>query len=187
MNTRVHHRAGALAAIAGAVLTSPTAAAQLTDLSAPQPAAAAPFADTRLEVPRRGVLMALRDLTGDRALELLRVDDSGVLARRLADDGTYETRGSLMAWPASTVGWDLADLTGTGRTDLLLVADGKTIQRASLLPEGGWSEPEDLFEAATYLPSGIARVPFARDIDGDGLLDLVLPGPGRFHVRLNRG
>ncbi len=187
MNTRVHHRAGALAAIAGAVLTSPTAAAQLTDLSAAQPAAAAPFADTRLEVPRRGVLMALRDLTGDRALELLRVDDSGVLARRLADDGTYETRGSLMAWPASTVGWDLADLTGTGRTDLLLVADGKTIQRASLLPEGGWSEPEDLFEAATYLPSGIARVPFARDIDGDGLLDLVLPGPGRFHVRLNRG
>ena len=187
MNTRVHHRAGALAAFAGALLASPSAAAQLTDLAAAQPADTSPFGDTRLEVPRRGVLMALRDLTGDRALELLRVDDKGVLARRLTEDGTYETRGSLLAWPASTVGWDLADLDGNGRTDLLLVADGKTIQRTSLLPEGGWSEPEDLFEAATYLPSGVARVPFARDIDGDGLLDLVLPGPGRFHIRLNRG
>ena len=143
MSTPVHHRAGALAALAGAVLISAPAAAQLEDLASAQPAADAPFADTRVEVPRRGVLMALRDLTGDRALELLRVDERGVLARRLTEDGTC----SLMPWPASTVGWDLADLDGSGRTDLLLVADGKTIQRMSLLPGGGWSEPVDLFES----------------------------------------
>ena len=46
----------------------------------------------------------------------------------------------------------------------------------SLLPGGGWSGPVDLFESATYLPSGVARVPFARDIDGDRLMTSSCPG-----------
>ena len=159
MSTPVHHRAGALAALAGAVLISAPAAAQLEDLASAQPAADAPFADTRVEVPRRGVLMALRDLTGDRALELLRVDERGVLARRLTEDGTYETGGSLC--PGRR-----APSAGTCRPRGKRAhgprgsPTGK--RSAHVLLPGGWSEPVDLFESATYLPSGVARVPFAR-------------------------
>lgn len=175
-----------------------TAGAQLSDLTAlpavPAGLAAAAakaedaaFAETRLEVPRNGVTLALRDMTGDGRLELVHVDGGGVLVRRLGADGVYEQRGALMPWPGTTVGWDLVDLEGEGRTDLVLVADGRSVQRVGFLPTGAWGSPETLFETNTYLPAGVARVPFGRDVDGDGRLDLVLPGPGRFHIRLGRG
>lgn len=145
------------------------------------------FAETKLEIPMRGVTLALRDLTGDGELELVRIDAGGVHVRALDEEKTYSRVGTLLPWPNETIGWDLADLDGDGHTSLLMVADGRTISRVRFTKERGWAEPEALFEAGTYLPFGVAHVPFARDIDADGQLDLVLPGPGRFHVRLNRG
>ncbi len=155
----------------------------------PQEGAVGPegFHETRIDLPRRGVTLALRDLTGDGAQELVRVDAGGALARRLGKGGSYEVQGALLPWPGTTVGWDMADLEGAGRTDLLMVADGRTATRVRFDQDTGWAQPKALFETNTYLPSGVARVPFARDIDADGRLDLVMPGPGRFHVRLNRG
>lgn len=184
--------------LAGIALLSAAAAAQLTDVAslplAPLPARGAatqaqtgPFVETRLEVPRRGVVLALRDMTGDGAQELVRVDRGGIMVRRLSPTGAYEPNGALLPWPGPTVGWDLADLEGEGRFDLVMVSDGRTVERLRFLPGGSWGEPEALFTTGTYLPAGVARVPFARDIDDDGLNDLVLPGPGRFHIRLNRG
>ncbi|MEM8713432.1 MAG: VCBS repeat-containing protein, partial [Planctomycetota bacterium] len=155
--------------------------------SAGTQSAATSFSETRLSVQRRGTTLALRDLTGNGALELLRIDANGILVRPLQPSGVYAQSGTLMPWRDATVGWDLADVDGDGRTELLLVTDGKSMTSRSFSQEAGWSEPAELFQAATYLPAGVARVPFARDIDGDGLLDLVVPGPGRFHLRLNRG
>ncbi|MFT5732762.1 MAG: hypothetical protein ACJA2W_001576 [Planctomycetota bacterium] len=145
------------------------------------------FAETRLSVNRRGTTLALRDLTGNGALELVRIDGSGVLVRQLRPNGVYAETGTLFPWRTATVGWDLADLNGDGRTEMLLVTDGKSITTMSFDAASGWGERKELFQAATYLPAGVARVPFARSIDGDDRLDLVLPGPGRFHLRLNRG
>ncbi len=147
----------------------------------------ADFTETRLETPRFGVVLALRDMTGNGALELLRISSSGIVVRQLNANGTFEEAGALLQWTGKTVGWDLADLDGDGRTEILTVADGRTLTRTQFDAEGAWSEPQTLVEAATYLPSGIARVPFTRDIDGDEKLDIVLPGPGRYHLRLNRG
>lgn len=145
------------------------------------------FAETRLSVNRRGTTLALRDLTGNGAQELIRIDSGGILVRQLEPSGIYAQAGTLFPWRAATVGWDLADLDGDGRFEVLLVKDGKSIASMSFSETSGWSEPTELFQAATYLPAGIARVPFARRIDGDDKVDLVLPGPGRFHLRLNRG
>ncbi|QDV08305.1 hypothetical protein Poly30_38420 [Planctomycetes bacterium Poly30] len=145
------------------------------------------FTETRVSVSRRGVTLALRDLTGDGALELIRIDGSGVLVRQLRPSGVYAETGTLFPWVDANVGWDLADLDGDGRTEMLLVTDGRSITSMTFDEAAGWSERAKLFETATYLPAGVARVPFARDIDGDDRLDLVLPGPGRFHLRMNRG
>ncbi|MEM6571050.1 MAG: hypothetical protein AAF957_21750 [Planctomycetota bacterium] len=170
-----------LAGAACAAALLPHAPAQVRDLEA------ADFIETRVETPLYGVTLALRDLTGDGAQELLHTSSRGILVRRLGPDRRYETTGALFQWPGTTVGWDLADLDGDGRTQLLIVADGRTLQRVPFDKAAGWGTPQTLVESATYLPSGISRVPFTRDIDGDGRHDVVLPGAGRFHLRLNRG
>ena len=189
MRPLAHASTAAAIALFGLASSSP-AQGELEDVAALALAAHSSndtFAETKFEIPNRGVTLALRDLTGDGKLELLRIDAGGVHVSAINEESTYSRVGTLLPWPSETVGWDLADLDGDGRTSLLMVADGKTIARVAFTNEQGWAKAEPLFEAGTYLPSGIARVPFARDIDADGKLDLVLPGPGRFHVRLNRG
>ena len=163
-----------------------------SDLTLPAPPApegdAAPeFSETRLAVRKGAGMLALRDLTGDGRLELISVTARGLVAKALGEDGAYETAGALLEWPAAGTGWDLADLDGDGRVEVLMVSDGKTLVRRSLTGAGAWSDPEPVLATGMYLPAATVRVPFTRDLDEDGRLDLVLPGPGRFHMRLNRG
>ena len=156
-------------------------------LAAPGDPPAADFSETRLAVRKGSGLLALRDLTGDGRYELLSLTPRGLVAQALDERGVYETAGALLEWPASGTGWDLADLDGDGRVEVLMVSDGRTLVRRSLSGDGTWSEPEVLLETGMYLPAATVRVPFVRDLDEDGRPDLVLPGPGRFHMRLNRG
>lgn len=167
--------------------TSDAALAQPTDAHLELFQADGDFAETRVAVLQRGVLLALRDLTGDGAQELIQADGGSMRVRTLTEAGTYAPRPVALPWNATTVGWELADLDGDGRSELIAVSDGKTVTRRTFSKDGGWSAPITLFESEVYLPSGVARVPFAQDIDADGRLDLVTPGPGRFHLRLNRG
>ncbi|MEL6905703.1 MAG: hypothetical protein AAFP22_09870, partial [Planctomycetota bacterium] len=108
-------------------------------------------------------------------------------AHELGADGRFDQNSFTLPWTTPTVGWDIADLDGSGRTDLVLVEDGRTVTRRRFEAGTGWRDPETLFENEIYQPSGVARVPFARDVDADGQLDLVLPGPGRFYVHRNLG
>ncbi len=177
-----HGLVALLAATGGAAHAAP-----LTGSACPPPCQDGAFAETRLAVAKRGGLLALRDLTGDGKIELLSVTPAGILAQALDAEGKYAAAGALLAWPAGGTGWDLADLDGDGRVEVLMVSDGKTLVRRSFTAAGAWSEPETVLETGMYLPAATVRVPFTRDLDEDGLLDLVLPGPGRFHMRLNRG
>lgn len=145
------------------------------------------FVETRVEVPRNGTVLALRDVTGDGRQELVEIDGGSLRVRRLEQTGVFETGARILPWSGQKIGWDLADLEGSGRTDLILVEDGKTVTRRRYVVGEGWSDPESMFTADVYLPAGVARVPFARDVDRDGSLDLVLPGAGRFDIRLNLG
>lgn len=174
------------AGLAAAALAAP-GAGSLGAPSAPQTATDGSFAETRVEVPRSGAVLALRDLTGDGRKELVEIDGGSLRVRRLGANGEYETGARMLPWTGKKVGWDLADLDGSGRTDLIVVVDGESIARRRYVAGEGWSDPEELFTADVYLPSGVARVPFARDVDRDGRIDLVLPGAGRFDIRLNLG
>lgn len=149
-----------------------------------------PFASSHVDVGKKGETLALRDLGGEGPggngrMELLRVNARGLSVRTLTEDGIYSEEEVLLSWTTATTGWDLADLDGDGATELLTVSDGEHLLRRRFTGEG-WDEGEVLAEMPIYLPSGLSRVPFARDVDGDERLDLVLPGPGRFHIFLNR-
>jgi hypothetical protein len=152
--------------------------------------------ETRVTLPNDGSRLALRDLEGDGPLELMRFDQVGVAVRRLAADGTFGLAESLLPWPGKRVSWDLVDLDGDGGLELVTVTDGRLVEMRTFAgPEAGdssgaagaWSPPTLLFEELCYLPWGVSRVGLARDVDGDGRADLVLPGAGVFRIRRNLG
>lgn len=149
--------------------------------------------ETRVALAHDGSRLALRDLDGDGDLELLRVDRVGVAVRALGASGAYEAAEALLRWPGKRVSWDLLDLDGDGRIELVTVTDGKLVELRTWSPgatpaeAGVWSEPTKLLEELCYLPWGVSRVGLARDVDGDGRKDLVLPGAGIFRIWRNLG
>jgi hypothetical protein len=149
-------------------------------------------AETRVAFPQGPTQLALRDLDGDGDLELLRFDELGVAARTLTPSGTYTEAEAVLRWPSRRTSWDLVDLDGDGRIELVTVSEGKRVERRTWTPPaagsedaGGWSDPIFVLEELCYLPWGVARVGLARDVDGDGRADLVLPGAGVFRIRRN--
>jgi len=151
-------------------------------------AAQADFVSSVVDVPAPTTRYALRDVDGDGRRDLLSIDLAGVALRRLRADGTFPAADdSTLAWPADTVGWSLADLEGDGRTELLLLVEGRRVLAVRAGADGVLAAGEPLLEQpGGFLPRGIRRVNFVRDVDGDGRPDLVLPGNGRFLIHLNR-
>lgn len=163
-------------------------AAALLALLAAAPGAQNDFASSVCEVPPGGTRIALRDLDGDGRRDLLFVDVDGFALRRLREDGTFpEADDSRFEWPSTTTGWALADLDGDGRQEIVLLVDGRKVLTVAPDAQGALVATQRVEEPNGFLPRGIRRVNFVRDVDDDGLLDLVLPGAGRFLIRRNLG
>lgn len=151
-------------------------------------AAAQDFVSSVVELPSKAARLALRDLDGDGRRDLLALDTAGLALRRLRGDGTFaQEPDAVLDWPSETTGWTLDDLDGDGDTELLLLVDGTRVLAVGAGPDGALSAGAPLVEQpAGFLPRGIRRVNFVRDVDGDGRRDLVLPGAGRFLIHLAR-
>jgi hypothetical protein len=155
---------------------------------AARPAAAQEFAQSVLTVPDASQRLALRDVDGDGLRDLLSIGLDGFSLRLLPAEGAYpaEPTGSF-AWPSENVGWYLADLDGDGGTEVVLLVDGTRVLALRGDEAGAFLPPQEvLADAAGFLPRGIRRVNMVRDVDGDGLPDLVLPGAGRFRIHLQQ-
>jgi len=177
----------------GACAAAQSVAQNSAQETAPNTTSSAQLAVTELTLPNDGSRLALRDLDGDGDQELLRFDETGVAVRLLGADGVFASAESLLPWPSTRVAWDLVDLDGDGRVQLATITDGRRVELRTWSPPtdpntpGAWAAPELLLEEACFLPYGVSRVGLARDVDGDGLADLVLPGAGVFRVRISRG
>jgi hypothetical protein len=132
----------------------------------------------------------LVDLTGDGLTDLLH---SG--SRLLA---SFNDRDPNQAWSATAVSNGagpqvdltdprirLADMTGDGLQDLVLLRNGNIVYRPNL-GFGRWGAPVAM-RRAPRLPDGFdPRRVLLGDVDGDGLADLVYVGRGRVLVWGNR-
>ena len=146
-------------------------------------AVAAPrFVETVLAVTTSaGTRLALVDADGDGRTDLLTVGPAGLRLRRMRPDGRYPTEPDWqLVWPAEKLGWDLGDIDGDGADEVVMLLDGTTVR--------AWKPGIDdgdrvlLENVGGFLPRGIRRMRFVRDVDGDGIQDAVIPGAGRFLI-----
>jgi hypothetical protein len=131
--------------------------------------------------------LTLRDMDGDGDLDLVHVDSAGLAVFSLGGRGRYpRAPTALMKWPVGRTAWTVADIDGTGAHRVLTLTgdgrvfrhdfDGKTFQPAVLI-----------LEDEVFLPPGITAMDFCRDVDGNGVPDLVLPTRSAHHVHLANG
>lgn len=146
-----------------------------------------PFSQTVVRLSQGREALALRDFTGDGAQDLLRIDGEGLALFPLGPDGTFASEPSaVLPWPEGRVGWDLSDLDGDGTVEILLLVEGRSVRLHRLDADGAFDAGREVLQAVSYLPAGVSRVRFTRDVDGDGRADLVLPGAGAQRIFLAR-
>ncbi len=129
-----------------------------------------------------GSRLKLTDMDGDGRADLVRIGINGVGVSFLADDDTYATEPDWsISWPSTKSAWDIADIDGDGADDVVVLDSGARV--LVFRPVSGSDEAEVwLADAGGFLPRGIRRMRFVRDVDGDGRRDVIIPGSGRFLI-----
>ncbi|QDU83002.1 FG-GAP repeat protein [Planctomycetes bacterium Pla163] len=174
----------ALALLAPTCVQGAPAAAATAD-----PPKAATHGSTVIELEDDATRVALRDLDGDGRRDVVLVGPAGVRVRIQDADGTFgPERGTadgaeLFRWPGDHLAWCLADLDGDGAIELVVLGGDGVV---SVHPAGadGVAESRVVLESQCYLPHGLTRMGFARDVNVDGRVDLVLPGAGEYRIHL---
>ena len=99
----------------------------------------------------------------------------------------FENGFTDLQFDARAVGWDVA--TGFdpgGHASIIALLDGDRVL-AWHVRDGAVGEPETLLTGlGGFLSRGINRLHFARDVNADGLVDLVVPAPGALNIHLRR-
>lgn len=150
---------------------------------------------TELEVGGRVTEVVPADVDGDKKKDLLVVRGREVLVYRQAPDGGFSPEpNQRFRFHPSTVLFDVADLDGDGKVEVVLLqADGASAYRVQVRagkPLYGL-RPDRLVTTPTLLgrpvEDEVRRKDVLRDLDSDGDLDLVLPRSDGFSVCQNDG
>ena len=152
------------------------------------------FRSQPLALPAETTSLVLADLDGDARREIIAVIEDELRIYPQGEDGFDFGQGFLnLKFDAGAVGWDIAGGFGAnGENDdndtkaIIALLDGSRVQ-AWRLENGALSEPETLLEGVGgFLSRGVNRLYFARDVNADGMMDLVTPAPGALHIHLRQ-
>lgn len=130
------------------------------------------------------------DIDGDGLLDLICVvgRDLTVYRQRRGAGFALEKHDAGMRFPGESVGWDLGVREDGKGLRVLALVDGQEVCTWQLDGKTATFSPARtvLSGVAGSLPPGHRYLHFVRDINGDGLADLVVPGTGVFHVYLRK-
>jgi hypothetical protein len=132
--------------------------------------------------------LMLRDLDGDRLTDVLAITHRKIVIWFQKPDGHFDftTPDQTLELEARAVGFDVADLDGDGKAELVLLEDGVRIVPYHLDDKRHFvraSEPL-LSGLSAIVPDGLRHMGFVRDVDGDGHPDLIVPAPRTFQLYL---
>lgn len=129
--------------------------------------------------------MLIVDADGDGLSDLMTIAGTSInlYFQRPTAGFDLEQPDTTLELPWSSVGWEL-DNSNTGQGDfavLALVEGNRVLQWQ--VQERSFGEAEELLSGITgFTGSGINRLNFSQDINGDGLDDLIIPGAGTLQL-----
>ena len=135
--------------------------------------------------------LLLVDADQDGLKDLLTVAEQRLsLYFQNADQGfNFGQPDTFIELPGRSAGWELSenypDAQGQPTFSLLALIDGQRVTQWSLT-DRAFGQPSDLLSGLSGFPgSGVNRLNFSRDINNDGLDDLIIPGAGTLllHIR----
>jgi len=144
-----------------------------------------------LSLPTETENLVLVDLNGDERREIIAVFEDELRIYPQGPAGFDFEHGFIrLEFQARAVGWDIAPgFSSDGHASIVALLDGDRVH-VWQLRDGALGEPETLLSnLGGFLSRGINRLHFVRDVNADGLMDLVTPAPGalNIHLRLDDG
>lgn len=146
------------------------------------------FSETKFSLPATAEKILVADFNGDELNDLLLVTEDKLRVYFQRSSGfDFEKGFAEIDFTGSAVGWDLSDNYHSGGVSLLALVDGSEVQEWHAVGEE-LVGPEKIISGINgYLSKGLSRLHFSRDINGDGLEDLIIPGAGQLQIYVNAG
>lgn len=150
------------------------------------------FSEHEFKLPPTSEKLLVADFNGDKLNDLLLVTENSlrVYFQRGSDSGAgfdFETGFAEIEFTQGAVGWDLSASYQTDGLSLLAVVDGKEVLAWHAKKEELIGPEIITSETNGFLSKGLNRLHFSRDINNDGLEDLIIPGAGQLQIHVNAG
>ena len=133
--------------------------------------------------------LIVADTNGDGLRELITLIDRSIRVYFQDEKGfDFESGYRDIELPGSAVGWDISTNYGqNGHASIIALIDGHEVLVWHI--DGDTiSLPESIITGLPgFLSSGVNRLHFSRDINGDSLEDLIIPGTGNLHLYIASG
>jgi len=147
------------------------------------------FTQQAFALPASAESLVIADLNGDNLNDLVTLIDSRLRVYFQRESGfDFESGFKEISFESRAVGWDLNRGFGTeNQVSVIALLDGKRAVHFPINDERILPPQTIASELPGFISRGINRLHFARDINADGLTDLVIPGAGEIHLLINEG
>ncbi len=156
-----------------------------TGLLLPPPAIASEFRQHRFELPAQAESLLVADLNADGLQELVTVVDNVIRVYLHSAQGFDFNQGYReITIDANAIGWDVSSGHSDSGNALITLADGRHVQAWTLI-DNELVATDVATNLTGFLNRGVQRLHFSRDINADGLEDLIIPGAGQLQIYIN--